>query len=86
MLKKKVNDAVVEIEDNSRSCTSHTNSSQRKQPPPPAPDGIVKNKTANDNQAGSKWMRQSSMDDHLSNKRQYLYSLMSMTIMLLEPQ
>ena len=24
----------------------------------------------------SKWMRQSSMDDHLSNKRQYLYSLM----------
>ena len=76
MLKKKVNDAVVEIEDNSRSCTSHTNSSQRKQPPPPAPDGIVKNKTANDNQAGSKWMRQSSMDDHLSNKRQYLYSLM----------
>ena len=44
MLKKKVNDAVVEIEDNSRSCTSHTNSSQRKQPPPPAPDGIVKKK------------------------------------------
>jgi hypothetical protein len=47
MLKKKVNDAVVEIEDNSRSCTSHTNSSQRKQPPPPAPDGIVKNKNRN---------------------------------------
>ena len=40
MLKKKVNDAVVETEDNSRSCTSLTNSSQRKQPPPSAPDGL----------------------------------------------